>query len=101
MPTSNMLYFPADARHTLQKLCSIGSGKGRGLAGIPASPLPYIAPLGAFFYLIYLVRDQTVRLAVDGCRRFRVGGIYEAEDLPLLLVYPVAQVSNTICVLRL
>jgi hypothetical protein len=42
--------------------------------------------LGTFLDLHYLVRDQTMRLAVDGLSRFLVRGLGQAEDLAALLV---------------
>jgi hypothetical protein len=42
-----------------------------------------------FLDLGYLVRNETVRLAVYGLGRFLVGSFYEAEDLARTLVEPV------------
>ncbi len=42
-----------------------------------------------FLDLGYLVRNETVRLAVYGLGRFLVGSLYEAEDLARTLVEPV------------
>ncbi len=53
----------------------------------------------AFLDLGYLVRNQTMRLAVYGLGRFFVGGFYEAEDLARLLVEPVPVVLHPVLVL--
>jgi len=50
----------------------------------------------AFLDLGYLVRNQTMRLAVYGLGRFFVGGFYEAEDLVRSLVEPVPVVSHPV-----
>jgi hypothetical protein len=50
----------------------------------------------AFLDLGYLVRNQTMRLAVYGLGRFFVGGFYEAEDLARSLVEPVPVVSHPV-----
>ncbi len=51
--------------------------------------------------LVDLVGDEAVRLAVHGVGGLRVGGLDEAEDLPRLLVDPVALVLDAVLLLRL
>jgi hypothetical protein len=55
--------------------------------------------LRTFLDLGYLVSDQTMRLAVDGLRRFLVGSFGKAEDLAAVLVEPVPMVGNPVLVL--
>src|SRR5215213_792800 len=55
----------------------------------------------AFLDLGYLVRDQTMRLAVYGLGRFLVGSFYKAEDLARSLVEPIPVVFHPVLVLDL
>jgi hypothetical protein len=49
-----------------------------------------------FLDLGYLVRQQTVRLAVYGLGRFLVGSFGEAEDLARIIVKPVLSVLDPV-----
>ena len=55
----------------------------------------------AFLDLGYLVRNQTMRLAVYGPGRFFAGGFYEAEDLARSFIEPVPVVLHPILGLNL
>ena len=45
--------------------------------------------LGTFLDLRYFIRHQTMRLVMDGLRRFLIRSFDKAEDLAALLVEPV------------
>jgi hypothetical protein len=59
----------------------------------PRSLAIFCYSLRTFLDLDYLVRDQTMRLAMDSLRRFLVRSFSKAEDLAALLVVPVPNPS--------
>src|SRR5439155_6842715 len=76
---------PCDARAVVAGPCSCACRAVRRVAGLPA-----------FRNLVDVVRDEAVRLAVNGMRSLRAGGFDEAKDLARPLVYPVALVVDTV-----
>src|SRR5690349_13161785 len=74
-----------------------GHDSARGPVGTDLGHLLWgRAASDAFLHLEDLVGDQAVRVAVHGVGGLGVGGLDEAEDLPLGLVDPVAQVADAV-----
>src|SRR5829696_7346898 len=73
------------------------SYRGPARAARPAGRLA----LGPLAHLVDLVSDETVPLTVNAVRRLGVRCFHEAEDLPRLLVDPVALVVDAVLFLHL